>query len=119
MIKKKLGKGSFGVVWLCEDTDNREYAIKEISLTPERKKETERELEIAKNIGNKHNGLVRIYDCFNEGESYYIVMEYCRKGSLLDFIKEKGNFQDEKVFHINWLLKLIFYRLLFQNSKRL
>jgi serine/threonine protein kinase len=89
---------------LCEDyTDGKEYAIKETFVTPKINKETiERELDIAKKIGNEHNcsGLVRIYDCFKEGEKYYIMMEYCKKGSLSNFMKEKGNFLNEKVFNI-------------------
>jgi serine/threonine protein kinase len=65
-------------------------------VIPKINKETiERELEIAKKIGSEHDcsGLVRIYDCFKEGERYYIVMEYCKKGSI-------GNFLNEKVSHI-------------------
>jgi serine/threonine protein kinase len=103
-LKKLLGEGSFGKVWLCEDSsDGKEYAIKETSITPKINKETiERELDVAKKIGSEHNcsGLVRIYNCFKEGEKYYIVMEYCKKGSLLDFMIEKRNLLNEKVFHI-------------------
>jgi serine/threonine protein kinase len=82
-LKKELGKGSFGTVWLCEDfTNGKDYAIKETFLTPKSSKEIiERELDIAKKIGSEHgcSGLVCIYDCFKEGEKYYIVMEYCKK----------------------------------------
>jgi serine/threonine protein kinase len=109
-LKKELGRGTFGVVWLYEDSANgKEYAIKETSITPQIDKEiTERELVIAKRIGSEHNcpGLVRIYDCFEEDEKYYVVMEYCKRGSLLNFMKEKGNFQNEKVFHIYSFLEL-------------
>jgi serine/threonine protein kinase len=103
-LKKLLEKGSFGTVYLCEDsTNSKEYAIKETSITPEINKEiAEEELNIAKKIGSEHNcsGLVRIYDCFKEGEKYYIVMEYCKKRSLSDFMKEKGNLLNEKVSYI-------------------
>jgi serine/threonine protein kinase len=49
----------------------------------------ERELEIAKKIGKIPNfsEIVYIYDSFSEGERYYIVMEYCERGSLFKFIK--------------------------------
>jgi serine/threonine protein kinase len=41
---------------------------------------------------------VRIYDCFKEGEKHYIVMEYCKEGSLSDLIKKHGKIEDENVF---------------------
>jgi serine/threonine protein kinase len=101
VLKKVIKQGKFGKVWLSEDsTDGKEYAIKEISVGPKIKKETiEKELEISKRIGSNHecSGLVRIYDCFKEDEKHYIVMEYCKKGSLSDLIKEYGKFEDEDV----------------------
>jgi serine/threonine protein kinase len=94
-LKRELGKGGFSTVWLCEDvSDGKEYAIKEI---------IEKELDVSKKIGGKHecSGLVHIYNSFKEGEKLYIVMEYCKKGSLSGFIKNKGNFLNENVFHIH------------------
>jgi serine/threonine protein kinase len=66
-LKKQLGKGGFAEVWLCTDVLNhKEYAIKEMCITPQINKETiENELKVVKEIG------------FVEGERYYIVMEYC------------------------------------------
>jgi serine/threonine protein kinase len=104
VLKKVIKQGTFGIVWLSEDSTNgKEYAIKEIFVGPKIKKEIiEKELEISKIIGSNHDcsGLVKIYDCFKEGESYYIVMEYCKKGSLSDLIKKNGKFEDEDVFYL-------------------
>jgi serine/threonine protein kinase len=98
-FKESLGKGGFAEVWLCTDVINdKEYAIKETEIN----KENEYELNIGKKIGSEHgcSGIVRIYDSFVEGERYYIVMEYCKKGSLSNFIKEKGKFMNEEVIYI-------------------
>jgi serine/threonine protein kinase len=95
LLKKVIGKGGSSTVWLCEDViDGKEYAIKEI---------IEKELDISKRIGSQHDclGIVHIYDSFREGEKLYIVMEYCKNGSLSDFIKNKGNFLNENVSHIH------------------
>jgi serine/threonine protein kinase len=109
-LKKELGKGGFAEVWLCTDVINdKEYAIKEICITPQINKEIiENELNIGKKIGSEHecSGIIRIYDSFVEGERYYIVMEYCKKGSLLDFLKENGKLMNEEVIYIYCLLKL-------------
>jgi serine/threonine protein kinase len=108
--KKELGRGGFAEVWLCTDVINdKEYAIKEICITPQINKETiENELKVVKEIGSEHgcSGIVYIYDSFEEGERYYIVMEYCKKGSLLDFLKENGKLMNEEVY---CLLKLYIY----------
>jgi serine/threonine protein kinase len=40
IIRKEFGKGSFGIVWLCEDSIfGKNYAIKEISVGRKIKKE--------------------------------------------------------------------------------
>jgi serine/threonine protein kinase len=97
---------------LCEDfSDGKEYAIKEICITQKTNKETiEKELDVSKKIGSEHDcpGLVRIYDCFEEDKKYYIVIEYCKKGSLSDFMEEKKNFLNEKVSHI-FLIVYVLY----------
>jgi serine/threonine protein kinase len=95
LLKKVIGKGGFSTVWLCEDvSDGKEYAIKEI---------IEKELDISKRIGSQHDcpGIVHIYDSFRKDEKLYIVMEYCKKGSLLDFIKNEGSFLNENVSHVH------------------
>jgi serine/threonine protein kinase len=104
-LQKNLGKGGFGEVWLCTDiTNDKEYAIKEIEIN---KETIENELKIGKEIGSEHgcSGIIRIYDSFVEGEKCYIVMEYCKKGSLSNFIKENVKLMNEKVIYICCLLK--------------
>jgi serine/threonine protein kinase len=122
VLKQIIKQGTFGIVWLSEDSINGEkYAIKEISVNQEIKKEIiERELEISKRIGNNHDcsGLVKIYDCFKEGESYYIVMEYCKEGSLSDLIKKHGKLEDEHVFYLILIVN-IYIRGLFHYFWRL
>jgi serine/threonine protein kinase len=104
LLKRELGKGGFSTVWLCEDSsDGKEYAIKEICITEKTNKAmVEKELDVSKKIGSEHDcsGLVHIYDCFKENEKYYIVIEYCKNGSLSDLMERKGNFLNEKVSHI-------------------
>jgi serine/threonine protein kinase len=96
-LKKELGEGGFAKVWLCTNIkDGKEYAIKETEINKEN------ELNIGKKIGSEHkcSGIVRIYDSFEEGERYYIVMEYCKKGSLSNFIKKNKNSMNEEVIYI-------------------
>jgi serine/threonine protein kinase len=95
-LKKKIGRGSFGEVFLAEDVKGNIYAIKKIRIN----KWMSREMEIAKMIGSKHgcNGVIRFFDSFQKDENYYIIMEYCEKGSLSKVIKtEQGYLSKEDV----------------------
>lgn len=46
--------------------------------------------EIFKNASNQEY-LVNIYDIFRMKEHFYIICEYCKQGSLLDYIKKYKN----------------------------
>jgi serine/threonine protein kinase len=122
-IKQKiLGIGKFGEVWLYS-INGEKYAIKEID--PKIKKEAiERELEISKKIGSNHNcsGLVKIYDCFKEGEKSCIVMECCSKESLSDLIKKHEKYQKEDVFYLILIVNIFYiledYFTIFRDCER-
>lgn len=80
VMKRKLGQGGMGVVWLAEDTllRNREVALKfappnirdDDSAIEELKQETLSGQALA------HPNIVRIYDFFIDEESAAICMEY-------------------------------------------
>jgi serine/threonine protein kinase len=111
-LKQIIKEGNFGKVWLSEDSNSgKEYAIKEISIGPKIKKEViKKELDISKEIGSNHgcSGLVKIYDCCEKDEKYYIVMEYCKKGSLSDLIKEYRKFEDKDVFYLILIVNIYY-----------
>jgi eukaryotic-like serine/threonine-protein kinase len=79
-----LGSGGFGAVFKVEDTKlaNRVLAVKKLQpstpLTPKEYQNAidafQREAEML--AGLKHRNLPQIYDCFEENNSYYLVMEF-------------------------------------------
>ena len=89
-IKKLLGIGSFGKVFLAQNINTLEYiAMKEIPKTSEdllTDSEIIDEIEILKNLD--HPDIVRIIEFYNTDESYYIISEYCPGGELFEKINE-------------------------------
>ena len=85
-IKKLLGIGSFGRVFLAQNINTLEYiAMKEIPKTSEdllTDSEIMDEIEILKNLD--HPDIVRIMEFYNTDDCYYIINEYCPGGELFD-----------------------------------
>lgn len=100
-ISKKLGEGSFGMVYLAED-QGRYYAIKILKLwelvPDERKKSADRfrrEFECGQ-IDSDY--LVRSQRYGNVSGNPYIIMEFCRGGSLADHSPGHLNYQQLDTF---------------------
>ena len=87
-IIKKVGGGSFGLVYkVLDSNDNKFYAIKRVELNELNKnniKEVENETKILKEI--KSNNVVRYIDCFYEDDSFNIIMEFCEYRDLRSYI---------------------------------
>ncbi len=95
-VKKKLGKGAMGEVYLAHDTRlNREVAIKKLmfdgdageggdddALSPR----FEQEAQAAARLN--HPNIITIHDVAITGKGSYIVMELLRGKSLLGWIRE-------------------------------
>ncbi|CAD5110793.1 DgyrCDS158 [Dimorphilus gyrociliatus] len=92
--ERKLGKGSFGTVWLvtdakCKIPDEKLKVLKEISCPDMDNDETfdvDREATLLRNLN--HPGIVRFHDSFLDSDCYCIVTEYCEGGDLDQKIKE-------------------------------
>lgn len=89
-IKKLLGVGSFGRVFLAQNIYTSEYiAMKEIPKTSEdllTDSEIIDEIEILKNLD--HPDIVRIMEFYNTEKYYYIINEYCPGGELFDQVNK-------------------------------
>eukprot|EP00002_Diphylleia_rotans_P038746 TRINITY_DN8859_c0_g1_i1.p1 TRINITY_DN8859_c0_g1~~TRINITY_DN8859_c0_g1_i1.p1 ORF type:complete len:508 (-),score=92.25 TRINITY_DN8859_c0_g1_i1:341-1864(-) len=87
-----LGKGSFGCVHRVRSKqDNREYVIKEIDmseLTTEERSATKNEVSLLASLDSPY--IVKHITSFTAGEVLYIVMEFCRNGTLGDYIKSQS-----------------------------
>ncbi|MDR1635860.1 MAG: protein kinase [Treponema sp.] len=88
---KKLGEGGMGVVYLVEEADTGKKAALKYMQPSESVDEHARmlflrETEIGKRLDHPH--VIKQYDSGSIGDSFYILMEYCRGGSV-DGVMEK------------------------------
>ncbi|MBN1262041.1 MAG: protein kinase [Anaerolineae bacterium] len=88
-IIKKLGSGGYGSVYLAEDVRlrGRHVAVKELSdPSPAAQQLFKQEAQVLASLD--HPGLVRVSDFFQEGRSYYLVMDFVAGRDLLDVVVE-------------------------------
>ena len=117
-IGKVLGEGGFGITYKgAHTTLRRPVAIKE--LFPENavrlgktvsvpmnqndafRRDTESFLEEARTIANLNSqGIVNVFDFFNENGTTYIVMEYLEGRTLEQLIQEEGAVKDQEALKI-------------------
>ncbi len=100
---KKLGEGSYGVVWKVKHLlTSHNRAMKRIVKNPRAKKDTEQniinEIEILRKMD--HPNIVKIFEFYNTVEGYYLITEFCEKGELFQVILENAPFKEFKVAHI-------------------
>ena len=105
-IKRKLGVGTYGVVYMVSkksptsnnnDSNSNLFVIKQIplfGLTPQEIKEVKTEANILSQIKSIY--VVKFFDSFEENNILNIVMEYCDGGDLEQLIENKKKFPLEE-----------------------
>lgn len=96
-IKKRLGEGSYGVVWRVEHRQTGlPRAMKKIIKNPKSRKESEaeilNEIDILKRMD--HPNIVKIFEFYNTPEGYYLITEYCGGGELFQEIVDHAPFSE-------------------------
>jgi len=108
-ILTQIGAGGFGAVYKAADTQfgNRLVAIKEMSqrsLTPQEVAEAteafKREVLMLADL--RHPNLPRIYDHFNDGGRWYLVMDFIEGQTLEEYLNSqpRGHLPPEEVLDI-------------------
>uniref|UniRef100_A0A914H770 Tyrosine-protein kinase n=1 Tax=Globodera rostochiensis TaxID=31243 RepID=A0A914H770_GLORO len=85
----KLGEGNFGEVWLGRWRGVIEIAVKKMKPGTMSADAFLAEAQIMKQCN--HPKLVRLYAVCTKGEPYYIVTEYMRNGSLIEYLRNVNN----------------------------
>jgi serine/threonine protein kinase len=97
-----LGRGSFGEVKLgFHRPTGKRVAVKIINktlLTPEKRKEVDREVEILKKV-SIHPSIVTLHDVAEDEQFVYMFFEYV-SSDLLRFLKSRGRLDERTAFHI-------------------
>ncbi|GAB2221584.1 hypothetical protein Drorol1_Dr00012769 [Drosera rotundifolia] len=97
-LGRELGRGEFGITYLCTDTTNGElFACKKISKSKLKTavdvEDVRREVEIMRHLP-PHPNLVSLKDTYEDDEAVHIVMELCEGGELFDRIVARGHYTE-------------------------
>jgi serine/threonine protein kinase len=92
-IRRLLGQGTFGKVWLADDLHlGRQVALKTLHLPAAADPSALEALRKEANFlaGLDHRNVVRVHAWRKAGGDHYLVLEYVPGGSLADLLKEVG-----------------------------
>ncbi|KAJ4725097.1 putative Calcium-dependent protein kinase [Melia azedarach] len=97
-IGRELGRGQFGVTYLCtENSTARKFACKSISkrklVTKNDKDDIKREIQIMQHLSGQPN-IVEFNGAYEDKHSVHVVMELCAGGELFDRIIAKGHYSE-------------------------
>ncbi|KAL3503511.1 hypothetical protein ACH5RR_037960 [Cinchona calisaya] len=97
-LGKELGRGQFGVTYLCTDiATEQQYACKSISkkklVTKGDKEDMRREIQIMQHLSGQPN-VVEFKGAYEDKHSVHLVMELCAGGELFDRIIAKGHYSE-------------------------
>ena len=113
IIKETIGTGTFSKVKLGINKYTKEkVAIKLLEKSKITEKEDlkriNREISIIKKLS--HPNIIKINEIFENEEYYYIIMDYCSKGELFDYIVKKTKLtEDESSFFFYQIINAIEY----------
>jgi len=94
---RMLGQGGMGAVWLVEELKTGQLMAMKLMLPDAAADEKRtalflREAYFACQL--QHQNIVQHYKCGRSGDIFFILLEYCRGGSVDDFIKRNGTIFD-------------------------
>ncbi|KAG4923925.1 hypothetical protein AAZX31_18G093600 [Glycine max] len=97
-LGKELGRGQFGVTYLCtENSTGLQYACKSISkrklVKKSDKEDIKREIQIMQHLSGQPN-IVEFKGAYEDRNSVHVVMELCAGGELFDRIIAKGHYSE-------------------------
>jgi serine/threonine protein kinase len=101
VLGEEIGQGKFGSVRLCRAKNGgrggEELACKAL---PKNGGETaHREVEIMQHLSG-HPGVVTLRAVFEDPDRFYLVMELCRGGRLLDEVAREGRLSERRAAHV-------------------
>ena len=107
ILKEDIGEGNFGKVKLgISKTTGEKYAVKIINKDQIKKKMKNkifRENEVITKFN--HINVIFVFEIIEDPENYYIIMEYCKRGELFDYIVDHERLTEEEA-------AIFFYQLI-------
>lgn len=98
---RELGKGSYGHVCLVKDRNSGEMLAmkvmkKQFIFQHSSSENIYREIKIQKKMNHPH--IVKLYHYFEDKDNVYLVLEYCKNGSLFSLLRRRGKFPEREAF---------------------
>ena len=116
----KIGEGSFSSVYKSKhkltnqyvaikiieiiDTENNSNLLNPTNPTNpinthnnKRLNSIHREIEILKNLS--HHNIIKLYEYFHTPQRFYLILEYCSKGELFNYIVEHKRLDKQQIVH--------------------
>ncbi|CAN1199188.1 Calcium-dependent protein kinase 21 [Linum perenne] len=98
-LGKELGRGQFGITYLCtENSTGHTYACKSILkrklASKSDREDVKREIQIMQHLSGQPN-IVEFKGCYEDRQSVHLVMELCAGGELFDRIIAKGHYSEK------------------------
>ncbi|XP_009357448.2 calcium-dependent protein kinase 2 [Pyrus x bretschneideri] len=97
-LGKELGRGQFGITYLCtENSTGHSYACKSILkrklVSKNDREDIKREIQIMQHLSGQPN-IVEIKGAYEDRYSVHLVMELCAGGELFDRIIAQGQYSE-------------------------
>jgi len=106
-IKKELGRGGFGIVYLVEDSNGDNFALKFIPQGSN-DSQTQYEAEIKTTLELNSPNIIKIFDygqCeLNATSGFFIISEYCKDGNYKSIISQPNVSIERKISDIKQIL---------------
>ncbi|KAK7321823.1 hypothetical protein VNO77_32802 [Canavalia gladiata] len=104
VMKKELGRGNFGVTYVCVDkATGQEYACKSIPkeklLSKKQIEDVRREVTILQHVSGQHN-MVQFREAYEDRNHVHLVMELCCGGELFHHISAKRHYTEREAVTI-------------------
>ena len=107
VLKQDIGEGNFGKVKLgIFKPTGEEFAVKILNkkkIKIKMKNTVFKENEIISKFN--HVNVIFVFEIIEDAQNYYIIMEYCKKGELFDYIVERQKLEEEEA-------SIFFYQLI-------
>ncbi|MCD7473351.1 Calcium-dependent protein kinase 21 [Datura stramonium] len=98
-LGRELGRGQYGVIYLCTENSTRQpYACKSILkrklVTKKDREDIKREIQIMQHLSGQPN-IVEFKGAYEDNYSVHLVMELCAGGELFDRIIARGYYSEK------------------------
>ncbi|KAL4501609.1 hypothetical protein ABPG72_018660 [Tetrahymena utriculariae] len=117
--EQKLGQGGFGTVYQGIDLKNQKFiacktiSIVELAKIPKLVELFAQEISLQQKL--KSPFTVELYKVYKCQEHFYLILEFCDGGDLLQYVRKNGPLPEQKA--IGYLMQILAgFRVLHQNS---